>query len=278
MSYIVHGRCQSGRRWFWYAALCTFSDDRHCDDPVCEPGLGGHAYGWEDTEDLALKAMSEAVTQLGGEMRPGCYRGNAPGRAGWAAGALKRINSAKRKARPPSSATDTGVVEYLYGAYWSSWVDDMTGDYHKEVIPFQITKKTPKRIYYIRSHRPGEDPGIGYINRQDLETDTRCPGDYKNRCEHGRYGSHGEPPGEISTSRYYHHDSHLFTTREAAEDHLFRADRERERERAEREPQIRQLRRKMANAHPDRGGTAEEFMAARERYERALRAREAAHL
>src|SRR5260370_35373960 len=34
---------------------------------------------------------------------------------------------------------------------------------------------------------------------------------------------------------------------------------------------LRELRRAMADAHPDRGGTNEEFIAARERYERALR-------
>jgi hypothetical protein len=274
MSYVAEGRCRSGRRWFWYAALWTRDwESQHCDDPVCEPGIGGHAYGWEDTEEAALKAMSEAVTQLGGEVRPGCYRNNAPGRAGYAAAALKKINAARRKARPASGETSAGVVEYLYGAYWSSWVDDMTGDHHKEVIEFPVTKKTGKRIYYIRGQRSGEDPQIGYVSRQDLETDTRCPGapDYDHRCEHGYYGSHGEAPGEIRTSRYYDSDRHLFTTREAAEDYLYSREREREREQAL--PDLRQLRRQMADAHPDRGGTAEQFMAARERYKQAARAR-----
>jgi hypothetical protein len=35
-------------------------------------------------------------------------------------------------------------------------------------------------------------------------------------------------------------------------------------------PDIRGLRKAMAAVHPDRGGTAEAFIAARERYERAL--------
>ena len=34
---------------------------------------------------------------------------------------------------------------------------------------------------------------------------------------------------------------------------------------------IKALRLQMANVHPDRGGTTEQFMAARRRYERALR-------
>jgi len=37
------------------------------------------------------------------------------------------------------------------------------------------------------------------------------------------------------------------------------------------EPELKKLRREMAARHPDCGGTNEEFMAARERYERALR-------
>ena len=49
-----------------------------------------------------------------------------------------------------------------------------------------------------------------------------------------------------------------------------------ERERAERgapeAPPIRELRRAMADAHPDRGGSAEQFIEARRRYETALRA------
>lgn len=99
MTYVDHGRCRSGQSWFWYAALLDYDYPR-CDDPACEPGLHPHEYGWEDTEDLALEAMTGAVARLGGEVRKGCYQGNAPGRASAASAALKRINAARRKARP----------------------------------------------------------------------------------------------------------------------------------------------------------------------------------
>ena len=176
---------------------------------------------------------------------------------------------------------------------------------------------------------------IGFIDRQEFETDTRCRDDCPrdipaglvcaphardfphcihfgvgwesqdracrmppgcgNGCpidtpgmqcaEHGYIWEHcphrhspgqcwkGDAPGEIRTRNYHDHDYHLFATREAAEDYLFHWERERERKRQEREPEpeLKQLRREMADAHPDRGGTNEEFMAARERYERALR-------
>jgi hypothetical protein len=40
--------------------------------------------------------------------------------------------------------------------------------------------------------------------------------------------------------------------------------------RPEQEPELKRLRREMADAHPDRDGTNEEFITARERDERAL--------
>ena len=61
MTYVDHGRCKSGSRWFWYAAALDYDYPR-CDDPVCEPGLHPHEYGWEDAEDLALKAMARAAS------------------------------------------------------------------------------------------------------------------------------------------------------------------------------------------------------------------------
>jgi hypothetical protein len=113
VTHIATGRCKSGKRWFWIAAR-VYGDDVHkCDDPVCIYG-GPHEYGWEDAEDLALKAMAEAVARLGGEVRPGCYQGNAPGRASEASAALKRLNAAKRAAQPPKpGATEAAPVEYL---------------------------------------------------------------------------------------------------------------------------------------------------------------------
>ena len=62
----------------------------------------------------------------------------------------------------------------------------------------------------------------------------------------------------------------LYATGEAAEDYLFRWEREQERKREEAGPELRRLRMAMADAHPDRGGTNEGFIA-RKAYEQALR-------
>jgi hypothetical protein len=68
----------------------------------------------------------------------------------------------------------------------------------------------------------------------------------------------------------------FFATREAAEDHLHRGERERVERAAPDAPLIKDLRRAMADAHPDRGGTAEQFIEARRRYQMALRSGPAA--
>jgi hypothetical protein len=62
----------------------------------------------------------------------------------------------------------------------------------------------------------------------------------------------------------------FFATREAAEDDLYRGERERARQASPRAPLINELRRAMADAHPDRGGTTEQFIQARRRYQMAL--------
>jgi hypothetical protein len=153
--YIDHGRCKSGRRWFWYAAVLDYDYPR-CDDPVCDPGLHPHEYGWEDTEDLALKAKAEAAIPLGGE---GCYR-NASGSAGAATRALKRINAAKRRTRSPSDSTDASVIEYLYEAY--IFTPDQ-GDEIRGVKEWQIARRAARRIYFIDGT---------FVSREELETGT----------------------------------------------------------------------------------------------------------
>ena len=63
----------------------------------------------------------------------------------------------------------------------------------------------------------------------------------------------------------------FFATRQAAEDDLYRGERERAGQAEPQAPPIRELRRAMADAHPDRGGTADQFIQARRRYQMALR-------
>jgi hypothetical protein len=113
-----------------------------------------------------------------------------------------------------------------------------------------------------------------------------CPADTRGvRCaqhgytwEHCPHGEdrcrHGYPAGVIPIPGHRPGpDGRLFfATRQAAEDHLYRAERERAGQAAPDAPSIKELRRAMAHAHPDRGGTAEQFVQAHRRYQTALQA------
>ena len=122
-------------------------------------------------------------------------------------------------------------------------------------------------------HAPG---GCGH----DCPADTRsvqCArhGYTWEHCPHGEDRCrHGYPAGVIPVPGDRHRPGPagrlFFATRQAAEDHLYREDRERARQAAPEAPPIKQLRRAMADAHPDRGGTAEQFIQARRRYQTAL--------
>ena len=209
--------------------------------------------------------------------------------------ALKRISAAGRKARTPKpGAHDSAPADYLYVpcarirchhghlARTRRWVQE---------VP--IVKKTAKLIYYTSDSWDRTEAVVspGCISREQFETDTRCHDDCragirgmkrarpgairehwppgKNRCQHGY------PAGVIPVPGNRHRpgpDGRLFfATREAAEDELNRAERQRAEQGTREAPLIRQLRRAMADAHPDRGGTAEQFIEARRRYQTALR-------
>lgn len=88
----------------------------------------------------------------------------------------------------------------------------------------------------------------------------------------GQACRHGYPAGVIpipgahpgSAGRLF------FATRQAAEYHLYRGEHERAGQAVRDASRIKELRRAMADAHPDRGGTAEQFIEARHRYQTAL--------
>lgn len=140
--------------------------------------------------------------------------------------------------------SDAVPVEYLYGTM-VYWPDD--GPEVREVRPFRISRKTAKRVYYVRLQTRSGRVDLGFIDRGALERD----GEVRRKSGH-----------------WWEDDGHLFATRDAAEAHIgigAGADRPF----APEVPDLAQLKQEMADAHPDRGGTAEEFIAARKRYESA---------
>jgi hypothetical protein len=167
---------------------------------------------------------------------------------------IKRISHAR--------ADDAAPVEYLYvpcarighgrSAQPRRWV---------QAVP--IVRKTAKWIYYTSDTWDRAEAVVspGCISRQEFETDTRYRADRRGYPA-GVIPIPGARPG--SAGRLF------FATRQAAEHHQYRGDGERAGPDAPGTALIKALRRAMADAHPDRGGTAEQFIQARRRYETVL--------
>lgn len=183
--------------------------------------------------------------------------------------ALKRIGDAGRKAQSSRpSADDTTTMEFLYVPCADARYNGHPGETHRWVQEVPIVKKTAKLIYFTSDswnwHEAAVSPGC--ISREQFEADTRCPTEA--RCRHG-YPA-GVIPIPCDRRRAGLDGRLFFATREAAEAYLRRAERERTGQAAQETEFIKGLRRAMADAHPDHGGTAGQFIQARRRYETAL--------
>ncbi len=210
------------------------------------------------------------------------------------AGQLKRIGAAWRKARPQKpGADDAAPAGYLYVPCVRNPRNGYPAQTRRWVQEVPVVKKTAKQIYYASDSWDRCEAVVspGCISRKQFETDTRCrddcPADTRGgRCarhgyswEHSPHGEdrcqHGYPVGVIPIPGHRHRPGPagglFFATREAAEDHLHRGERERAGQAVPKAPLIKELRRAMADAHPDRGGTTEQFIRARRRYQMALR-------
>jgi hypothetical protein len=210
---ILAGRTKSGARWFW--AVAALSDGSLIDV----------ASGYAGTEAEAVTAYTAAAEQeAAGRLLRAFVQ------AGVAVDARKRLNDAQRASRPAPDTVDATPVEYLYGVE-RQWGTEQS----YRVIPFQITRRTAKRVFYLR----GQGRGVGSVDRSALERD----GVAINRARHA-----------------YEPDCQLYATIERAEADL---------PKAAAIVDLKALRRAAADAHPDRGGTHEAFLAANARYEKA---------
>ena len=197
------------------------------------------------------------------------------------AGGPKRTSTTGRKPQPPKPGAVNAVpVEYLYVPCARIRCNVHSADTRRWVQEVPVVRKTAKWIYYTTDTWDRREAVVspGRISRQEFETDTRCHkhGYGREHCSHGagRCG-HGYPAGVIpipgDRPRSGPAGRLFFATREAAEGDLCRGERERAEQAAREALPIRDLRRAMADAHPDRGGTAEQFIEARRRYETARR-------
>lgn len=133
-------------------------------------------------------------------------------------------------------SADVTATEYLYGVD-STVADDSRFYEPPRVVRFRITKKTAKRIYYVVSEDWEPRTRIGFVDRQRIEADGEIY--QRNR--------HWSAP-----------DFHLYLSPPKLQQPA--------------KPDLAALRAEMAAAHPDRGGSDEAFIAARQRYEQARKA------
>jgi hypothetical protein len=185
--------------------------------------------------------------------------------------------AASRRARSPETGAKDASVGYLYVPCARIRYHGYPAQTRRWVQQVPIVKKTAKLIYYTSSSWDRREAVVspGCISREQFETDTRCRED-REHCPHGEDRCrHGYPAGVIPVPGGRHCPGPagrlFFATREAAEADLYRGVRERAEQAAPEAPPLRELRRAMADAHPDRGGTAEQFIQARCRYQTALR-------
>jgi hypothetical protein len=214
---ILYGRCRSGKRWFWAAGY-------HSED---------ECHGWADTEEQALSRVRSYIEGMANGNSVIAFRNE-----GKASHVLRDINEAKRKSRPAPNASDSRAVEFIYS-------------YHG--TKFRITKKTAKRIFYVKvedTHYRGEgecgihevnDLELGYIDRRKVFEKRHDGDDYdiavtigSRKWRYCRCFFLEPPPPRKRT-----HES---------------------------TPDLRKLKAEMAAAHPDKGGTCDAFREARERY------------
>ena len=170
---------------------------------------------------------------------------------------------------PKAVASDAAPVEYLYVPCARVRYHGHAAETRRWVQEVPIVRKTAKWIYYASDSWNRREAVVspGRVSREAFETDR-----------------HGYPAGVIPVPGDHRPGPAgrlLFATRQAAEDHLHRGARERAEQAAPPAPPVkaapqtlplRELRRAMADAHPDRGGTAEQFIKAHRRYQTVLRA------
>jgi hypothetical protein len=239
---VPFGRCRSASRTFWFVRPCWRED------------LGDERFGYAESNQAAMVEIVTAIYAIR-SLRPELFL-IAIKHHGDAARKVKELNRQRRAARPPSNARDAKPTEYLYSAKYDP---SDYGPSYFSVHRFAIVKRTAKRIFYrkdayqsLESVRQVSEDGwqperyyddldkIRYVDRQKLDRD----GQAYNRGVHS------------SSSEW-----HVFATLE----HLLASFRHEEEE----QPDLRALKVAMAAAHPDRGGSSEQFIAARAVYEAA---------
>lgn len=223
---IVWGRCRDAQRWFWSARVIG--------------GPGEH--GWAKDRNTAARRANAAAVKLAAGRYASIRVDDETAEIKLAA--VKAAKASKAKTENRQHAADGDGAANLY-AIEAGYYDHGSRQWiHSKVVRLPITRKTPKRIYFLRSSEPGEFEQ-GYIDRQHFEA-------------HGwvwssRYSKiHAQPPKVPDDKPFIPPPFNPY--RAAAAPSV---------------DEVKRLKAEMRAAHPDVGGTDEAFIAAREKYVKA---------
>ena len=188
-------------------------------------------HGWSDSEAQACNDACSAIARMAGDRA--AY---VSVHHGYASHDLKKLNAEKRRAKPPSNAKGSRVIEYLYSGL---------GERHRTV------KRTKQRVYYLKGGEDIDEHGEPIVNPYHMRSDD----------EVGFITLTKLKKGSASGFRWLY---------PSLEEMLVEKRRYRRVELEQ--PDLAALKAAMVQAHPDRGGSSAAFIEARQRYVAARRA------
>lgn len=206
---------------------------------------GGTRYGFASSRGEASRKANAAAVLLSGGQYATIRINDQVAETKLAAVTAERQAKARQQSKQRAAAGDDTAnlwaIEYgYYDHVLRQWI-------HSKLVRLPIIKRTTKRIYFLRSSEPGEYE-TGYVDRQRIETD--------GWAYYHRFTKIYAQPPELPDDKPFipppFHPEYAQTVTYTAAD-------------------LKRLKAEMADAHPDRGGTDEAFIAARQRYVAAKR-------
>ncbi|MFJ9376832.1 hypothetical protein [Streptomyces sp. NPDC101455] len=199
---------------------------------------GDSEHGWaKDRNGAASRANAAAVKLAGGAYATMRVDDEA---AEIKLTAVRAAKQAKAKAEDQQHTADGSNLWAVEAGYYDygtrQWV-------HSRLVRLPIVKKTAKRIYFLRSSEPGEFEQ-GCVDRQAFES--------QGWVWSSRYSKiYGQPP-QVPYDKPFIPPTYAPPSYRTAP--------------VPSAAELKRLKQAMADAHPDRGGTDEAFIRARERY------------